>query len=77
MTKYQFSAKNNAFIPLSLKSQYIIAGWDLSDAKDISDKMAEEFMGSPPKGKMRIVDDNNNPSWGDVNVSEFGDDNSL
>lgn len=76
MAKYQFSAKNNAFIPLLLKSNYIVAGWDLSDAEDISDEVAEEFMGAPPPGKIRVVGDNAQPFWGDVDVLDPNDDKS-
>ncbi|CNH59559.1 Uncharacterised protein [Yersinia intermedia] len=65
MTKYKWSVINNSFFPTVKIDNYIAAGWNLSDAVDIDDDIAEMYMKSPPEGKVRGVDDNGMPTWVD------------
>lgn len=64
--KYFWSVKNNAFFPLVLKTNYIAAGWDLSDAIPINDEIAAEFMSNPLTGKIRGASSDGMPIWLDV-----------
>lgn len=61
--KYLWSAKNNSFFPVVLEGIYTGSGWDLSDATLIDDETASEFMGCPPVGKIRGVDEGGMPCW--------------
>ncbi|CNH65412.1 tail fiber assembly protein p37 [Yersinia intermedia] len=53
MKKYKWSAENNAFFPVGMLDDYIVAGWDLSDLRDISDDIYREFGTQYPEGKQR------------------------
>ena len=64
--KYIWLDKNNAFFPVALKPIYIDAGWDLSDAIPIDDTIADEFMDTPPDGKIRGVGSDGMPAWVDA-----------
>ena len=63
--KYKWSAKYNAFFPVSLLPSYELKWQDLSDLVDIDDDVEAEFNGEPPTGKQRIVV-NGLPAWGDI-----------
>lgn len=62
---YIFSAKNNAFYPISLQSEYEQAGSWPEDGIEIADNIVSEFMVTAPAGKMRVVVDGM-PAWIDI-----------
>lgn len=62
---YIFSAKNNAFYPISLQSEYEHAGSWPEDGIEIADNIVFEFMVTAPTGKMRAVVDGM-PAWIDI-----------
>lgn len=66
MNTYVYSAKNNAFFPVELIEGYELNGWDLSDAVDVDDLMAHQYMGDAPAGKVRVAGENGLPAWGDI-----------
>lgn len=66
MKNYKWSAGKNSFFPSEMIEQYVNAGWDLGDAIDIEDEIAQEFMSQPPEGKARGVGENGLPVWIDV-----------
>lgn len=66
MNAYVYSAKNNAFFPTVYLSEYEDRNWDLSDIVEISDKIAKEYMSSPPPGKIRVAGNDGMPAWGDL-----------
>ncbi len=66
MNTYVYSAKNNAFFPVELIERYELNGWDLSDAVDVDDLMAHQYMGDAPAGKVRVAGENGLPAWGDI-----------
>ncbi|OIX45558.1 hypothetical protein [Yersinia ruckeri] len=63
MTTYIYSAKNNAFFPVDYLDDY--SHWDLSDAVEVSDGVAMEFMGGAPIGKVRAAGVDGHPCWTD------------
>ena len=63
---YLWSAKNNAFIPSSIRSDYEVAGWDLLDAAPVDDVVYNEFSAPHPEGKVRGVSKDGNPCWVDA-----------
>ncbi|MDM8751092.1 tail fiber assembly protein [Morganella morganii] len=67
MSKYKFSAKNNAFFPADETAKYIAAGWVLDDLIDVSDEIFSEFTRDRnSEGLMRGSDKKGNPVWIDV-----------
>lgn len=66
MNTYVYSAKNNAFFPVELIERYELNGWDLSDAVDVDDLMANQYIGDAPAGKVRVAGENGLPAWGDI-----------
>ncbi|MGJ3352067.1 tail fiber assembly protein [Providencia sp. Je.9.19] len=50
---YYYSAKNNAFYPEELKTDYISAGSFPDDVIEIKNATYVEFSSTPPKGKIR------------------------
>lgn len=66
MSKYYFSAAANEFIPLDLEQQYRDAGTFPDDSELIADEISEEFLQPAPEGKIRVVDENGMPAWGDI-----------
>ena len=61
---YQYSAKNNAFFPVSELANYKAAGWDLSDLVDVTDEMFAEFtQDRNVDGLMRTADADGLPQW--------------
>ncbi|MDU6414742.1 phage tail protein [Mixta calida] len=65
---FLWSAKNNVFIPGAMRSQYDVAGWDLSDCIPASDDLVAEYMGDAPAGKIRVTGADGLPAWGDIPV---------
>ncbi|PHM65615.1 tail fiber assembly protein [Xenorhabdus sp. KJ12.1] len=64
---YFYSAKNNAFYPVLLKTDYINAGSWPDDGIEVSDNIYSEFVSNiPPQGKMRIAGKNGSPAWSDI-----------
>lgn len=63
---FLWSAKNNAFIPDAMRSQYEAAGWDLSDCIPAGDHLVAEYMGEAPAGQLRVTGANGMPAWGDI-----------
>jgi len=47
-------------------ADYTGNGWDLSDATEVSDIIAAEFMAEPPAGKVRVAGGDGMPLWGDI-----------
>lgn len=66
MENYVFSAKENAFFPLSLKMSYQQSGRWPDDGKVIENNIADEFMGEPPAGKVRVAESDGYPAWADA-----------
>jgi len=53
MNKYIFSAKNNAFYPVALRSDYERAGSWPEDGIEVEDKVFKQFSGLSPEGMHR------------------------
>lgn len=66
MNNYKWSARYNAFFPVSLLSSYEANWQDITDLIDIDDAVESEFNGEPPLGKTRIVGSDGLPAWGDI-----------
>ena len=66
MNNYKWSARYNAFFPVSILSSYEANWQDISDLIDIDDAVESEFNGEPPLGKTRIVGSDGLPAWGDI-----------
>lgn len=64
MNNYKWSARYNAFFPVSLLSSYEASWQDISDLIDVDDAVESEFNGEPPLGKTRIVGSDGLPAWG-------------
>lgn len=63
--KFLWSATNLSFFPETLMQEYIAAGWDLSDAVEISDELRVEYGGVWPQGKI-LSSRNGMPAWDDL-----------
>jgi hypothetical protein len=64
MKNYIYSAKNNAFYPISMKEVYQAAGSWPRDGKPIEDSVYIEFAASvPPVGMARIASKSGLPAW--------------
>ncbi|EKR7491570.1 tail fiber assembly protein [Escherichia coli] len=63
--EFLWSAKNLSFFPEALMQEYIAAGWDLSDAVEISDELRMEYGGVWPQGKI-LSSRNGMPAWADI-----------
>lgn len=73
MSEYVFSAKNNAFYPVAMKSLYEDSGTWPEDSVEVSQEIVDEFVNSyPPVGKIRGVKDNL-PVWQDVGKPDIKD----
>lgn len=66
MKNYVYSAANNAFFPVELRSTYDSAGTWPSDGVDVNDTMFAEFSGMAPEGKIRAAGANGLPCWVDI-----------
>ncbi|WP_407209941.1 tail fiber assembly protein [Citrobacter portucalensis] len=60
-----WSAKNRAFFPSEKIQGYIDAGWDLSDAVEVSNELRAEYGGVWPQGKV-LSSRNGMPAWDDL-----------
>ncbi|EKI6742611.1 tail fiber assembly protein [Escherichia coli] len=60
---YWFSPENNAFYPVALKNDYLIAGTLPDDLIEVSDNVFMEYSGTPPEGKERGVAEDGYPIW--------------
>lgn len=64
MTLYIYSAKNNCFVEASRVDEYESFGWDLSDAKPVSDEVYQEFIQDrTTEGYRRAAGDDGMPKW--------------
>ncbi|WP_063928132.1 tail fiber assembly protein [Enterobacter asburiae] len=63
---YVFSAKNNAFYPLSLQENYEENNSWPADGKEVSEEEFSKYSGIPPQGKMRGSTANGMPAWIDI-----------
>ncbi|MCU7366843.1 tail fiber assembly protein [Pantoea stewartii] len=63
MNKYIFSAKNNAFYPVALRSDYERAGSWPEDGIEVEDKVFKQFSGLSPEGMHRSAGENGLPFW--------------
>ncbi|EAS5032359.1 tail fiber assembly protein [Salmonella enterica] len=63
--KYLFSPSVNAFYPNEMKSYYEAAGSLPADLIEVDSEVFDEFS-SIPEGKVRVVDNDGMPVWGDV-----------
>lgn len=66
MNDYIYSAGKNAFFPVSLKAAYLKSDSWPADGVEVSDDIAQEFMGSPPTGKMRAAGNDGYPAWAEI-----------
>ncbi|VAL08702.1 tail assembly chaperone gp38 [Enterobacter hormaechei] len=62
---YIFSAKSNAFYPVSMQADYEEAGSWPSDGIEVSDDDFNLYSGYPPEGKILSADKNGLPVWVD------------
>lgn len=66
MMDYSYSAQNNAFYSVELKSNYESAGTWPDDAVFISEQVFSEFSSQPPVGKIRGSNADGKPCWLDI-----------
>ncbi|MGX9311136.1 tail fiber assembly protein [Pantoea ananatis] len=66
MNNYIFSAKNNAFYPVSLRSDYERAGSWPEDGIEIEDDVFKQFSGTAPAGMFRCAGADGLPLWGNL-----------
>lgn len=64
LSEYVWSAKNNAFFPVTALAEYELNGWDLSDAIDVNTALFVEFTRFN-LGKHRVVGIDGLPAWED------------
>ncbi|HBD0040512.1 TPA: hypothetical protein KFT61_000214 [Escherichia coli] len=60
--QYLWVPEKTAFIPSSLESDYVDAGWDLGSATPVTDEMYHQFISPPPIGKL-LADVNGLPGF--------------
>lgn len=63
MATYVFSALNCAFFPVIKLDVYLAAGWDLSDAVEVSDDVYREFTAEKEGKVLGVID--GIPAWVD------------
>lgn len=66
MDKQVYSAKNNAFYLLAMKSQYESAGAWPTDGVSVADAVFNEFAAPAPVGKIRAAGRDGLPVWVDI-----------
>lgn len=66
MTKFYYSASTNLILWSSLKDEYEMKNRWPSDALELTDEQAIEFMNAPPEGKMRVAGADGLPAWADL-----------
>lgn len=62
---YVYSAKNNAFYPLSMLEDYAAVGAWPDDGIDVDESVFQAFTGQPPEGKQR-GSSKGLPCWVDI-----------
>lgn len=62
---YVYSAKNNAFYPLDMRSDYEDQGTWPDDGIDVDEAIFKAFI-NPPQGKTRAPNENGLPEWVDI-----------
>ncbi|HGY6027613.1 TPA: tail fiber assembly protein [Enterobacter asburiae] len=65
MGNYFYSAKKNAFYPVSLEDAYRDANSWPEDGVEVDDSVYLEYSATPPEGKVRVAK-NGMPSWADI-----------
>lgn len=65
MANYIYSPSNANFYPVAMKQSYVDSGTWPEDGKEITDEIFEEFIQSPPEGKIR-GDIEGMPGWVDM-----------
>lgn len=65
MGNYFYSAKKNAFYPVSLEDAYRAANSWPEDGVEVDDSVYLEYSATPPEGKVRVAK-NGMPSWADI-----------
>ncbi|WP_241178285.1 tail fiber assembly protein [Enterobacter asburiae] len=65
MGNYFYSAKKNAFYPVSLEDAYRDANSWPEDGVEVDDSVYLEYSAAPPEGKVRVAK-NGMPSWADI-----------
>lgn len=73
MTNYIYSAKNNAFYPKVLRSDYQIAGTWPDDGIEVTEAVFLEFSSLTPVGKIREAGFDKMPHWVDIPSSTRGE----
>lgn len=63
--KYLYSAKTNAFYPVSLEVTYVAASSWPEDGIEVSEELFLSFQ-TPPVGKIRIAGPDGLPAWADI-----------
>ncbi|MBQ0246744.1 tail fiber assembly protein [Citrobacter freundii] len=63
---YGYSKTTNAFYDLSREDAFIEAGTWPNDVIEVEQSIADEFMQTPPSGKLRVSGDDGLPAWGDI-----------
>lgn len=63
---YLYSPKTNSFYATSLSDEYDSAGTLPDDAFTVDDSIYIEYSRKSPTGKVRVVDKNGLPVWGDI-----------
>ncbi|EFK8585630.1 tail fiber assembly protein [Escherichia coli] len=69
-----YSASNNSFFAKNDVAKYQDAGWEISDAVDVSYNIYLEYIqDKTSEGKVRIAGKDGLPSWGDAPIPEEKD----
>ncbi|EOD3175800.1 tail fiber assembly protein [Citrobacter freundii] len=66
MMEFGYSKTTNAFYDMSRKDLFIEAGTWPGDVVEVEQNIADEFMQTPPSGKLRVSGDDGLPAWGDI-----------
>ncbi|HHG0453367.1 MAG: tail fiber assembly protein [Citrobacter freundii] len=66
MMEFGYSKTTNAFYDMSRKDLFIEAGTWPGDVVEVEKNIADEFMQTPPSGKLRVSGDDGLPAWGDI-----------
>lgn len=66
MSNFYYSASTNLILWSSLKEEYELNNEWPSDAQELTDEQAAEFMNDPPEGKMKMPGEDGLPAWVDV-----------
>lgn len=64
--EFGYSKTTNAFYDMSRKDLFIEAGTWPGDVVEVEKNIADEFMQTPPSGKLRVSGDDGLPAWGDI-----------